>query len=142
MVLAKVRQERPAAKPHLDEFVQSLKRCKRVQQNDVPAWVRSIARLLRECPLEGETIRDISDRMKVSRVHLSRSFKKHYSVSAVKYRQHVRFGNLLHCLASTNKSLAEASYECGFSDQSQMSRTVLKETGYTPQALRLLLREF
>jgi AraC-like DNA-binding protein len=48
---------------------------------------------------------------------------------------------LLYCLTSTNKTLAAIAYECGFSDQSHMSRIVLKETGFTPNSLRMLLQK-
>jgi AraC family transcriptional regulator len=125
----------------LDEFIQSLKTFQAAQPNNIPAWLLLAAELLRLASLDSDTINDISERLKVSRVHLSRSFKKHYSIPAIKYRHYVRFSNTLYCLAATNKSLADVSYECGFSDQSQMSRLVLKETGYTPQALRLLLQK-
>ena len=126
---------------HLNAFIQSLEVLKKIQQNTAPAWLQSVAELLKRYSLDGETIYNISHQIKISRVHLSRSFKKYHSISAVKYRHCVRMSNLLYYLVSTNKSLAEISYECGFSDQSQMSRIVLKETGYTANALRILLQK-
>jgi AraC family transcriptional regulator len=126
---------------HLNAFIQSLETVKKIRQNTTPAWLQSVAELLKSYSLDSETIGRISQQIKISRVHLSRSFKKHHSISAIKYRHYARMSNLLYCLISTNKSLAETSYECGFSDQSQMSRIVLKETGYTANALRLLLQK-
>ena len=126
---------------HLDVFIHSLELFKKTQQNIPPAWVHSVAELLKRYSLDGETIDSISQQMKISRVHLSRSFKKYHAISAVQYRHCARMCNLLYCLISTNKSLAEMSYECGFSDQSQMSRLILKETGYTANALRMLLQK-
>jgi AraC family transcriptional regulator len=122
-------------------FIQSLETLKKTRQNTSPAWLQSVAELLKHYSLDGETIGRISQQIKISRVHLSRSFKKHHSISAIKYRHYSRMSNLLYCLISTNKSLAEISYECGFSDQSQMSRIVLEETGYTANALRMLLQK-
>jgi AraC-like DNA-binding protein len=126
---------------HLNTFIQSLEMLKKTLQNTDPPWLQSVAELLKRYSLDGETIDNISQKIKISRVHLSRSFKKHHSISAVKYRHYARMTNLLYYLVSTNKSLAEISYECGFSDQSQMSRIVLKETGYTANALRLVLQK-
>ena len=126
---------------HLNAFIQSFETLKKTPQNRAPAWLQPVAELLKRYSLDGETIDHISQQIKISRVHLSRSFKKYHSISAVKYRHCARMSNLLYCLVSTNKSLAEISYECGFSDQSQMSRIVLKETGYTANALRLLLQK-
>lgn len=126
---------------HLNTFIQSLEMLKKTQQNTAPAWLQSVVELLKNYSLDSETINNISEKINISRGHLSRSFKKHHSISAVKYRHFARMSNLLYCLVSTNKSLAEISYECGFSDQSQMSRIVLKETGYTANALRLLLQK-
>ncbi len=125
----------------LNAFIQSLGMLKKTRQNTAPAWLQPVAELLKRYSLDGETIGNISEQIKISRVHLSRSFKKYHSISAVKYRHYARMSNLLYCLTCTNKSLAEISYECGFSDQSQMSRIVLKETGYTANALRLLLQK-
>jgi len=126
---------------HVNAFIQSLDVLKKTQQNTAPAWLQPIAEALKRHSLDGETIDNISHRIRVSRVHLSRAFKKYHSISPVKYRHCARLSNLLYYLVSTNKSLANISYECGFSDQSQMSRIVLKETGYTPNALRLLLQK-
>jgi len=126
---------------HLNAFIQSLEMLKKTQRNAAPAWLSRVTEMLTHYSLDGETIDNISQQIKISRVHLSRTFSKHYSISAVKYRHYARMSNLLYYLVSTKKSLAEISYECGFSDQSQMSRIVLKETGYTPNALRLLLQK-
>lgn len=126
---------------HLNAFIQSLEMLKKTRQNTTPAWMQTVTELLKCYSLDSETIDNISPQIKISRVHLSRSFSKYHSISAVKYRHFARMSNLLYCLISTNKSLAEISYECGFSDQSQMSRIVLKETGYTANALRLLLQK-
>jgi|GEM_PF-1189697 len=126
---------------YINEFIQSLEIIKKNRQKNVPPWLLPVAELLNRYSVDGKTIDLISHQLQISRVHLSRSFKKYYSISAVKYRHRARMSNLLYCLVSTQKSLAEISYDCGFSDQSQMSRIVLKETGFTAHALRLLLRE-
>jgi AraC-like DNA-binding protein len=124
---------------HLNVFIQLLDLLKKKKENPPPGWLKSATELLDRYSIDKGTIENISQQMKISRVHFSRSFKKYHFTSAVKYRHYVRMSNLLFCLTSTNKSLADISYECGFSDQSQMSRIVLKETGYTASALRFLL---
>ena len=126
---------------YLNVFIQLLDLLNKTKQNLAPVWLRSATELLNRYSIDENTIENISEQMKISRVHLSRSFKKYHFTTAVKYRHYVRMSNLLHCLISTNKPLAEIAYECGFSDQSQMSRIVLKETGYTANALRLLLKQ-
>ena len=126
---------------YLNVFIQLLDLLKKTKQNPAPVWLQSATELLDRYSIDKDTIENISQQMKIRMLHLSRSFKKYHFTSAVKYRHYVRMSNLLNCLISTNKSLAEISYECGFSDQSQMSRIVLKETGYTANALRLLLKK-
>src|SRR5436190_15638346 len=57
---------------HLNAFIQSLEVLKKIQQNTAPAWLQSVAELLKRYSLDGETIYNISHQIKISRVHLSR----------------------------------------------------------------------
>ena len=65
-----------------------------------------------------------------------RHFKKNYGISPTNYIQQVRYKAVCRLLMETNLELSEVSYNCGYTDQSHMSRTFKKNTGVTPKAYR------
>lgn len=124
----------------MDDFFQTVKTIKKQEHKIKPAWLDNFLIQLKQYPIHNETVETIAERLKITRVHLSRSLKKHHAISPVQYRQYSRLNELMYLLTVSDKSLAEIAYECGFSDSCQMSRVVKKETGLTPQSLRLLLK--
>ena len=65
-----------------------------------------------------------------------RRFKKHFGMTATDYIQQVRYKAVCRLLMETKLGLSEISYNCGYSDQSHMTRVFKKSTGVTPKAYR------
>lgn len=115
-----------------------------IKQNQtvIPDWLKVYKRVLHNPYEENHRIDHISNNVCLHRVHASREFKKHYSLPPVTYRNYVRLNKMFVSLFSNYKNLAALAYECGFSDQSQMSRIIQKETGLTPKKLKQLALSF
>lgn len=126
---------------YLNNFVKTITLLRKNAKTKPPVWLNDVINLLQRYSSDNETIENIADRLKLTRVHISRSCRKFHSITPVQYRHYVRLNDLLYHLTCTNKSLAQVSYHCGFTDQSQMSCIVLKETGLTPRALTMLLQK-
>jgi AraC-like DNA-binding protein len=101
-----------------------------------PAWLREmhsyVSRELEAVP----PIRHLARSVGVTREHLSRSFRKHYHVGLATFLQHRRIENAYRRIRSTNCELASIAFECGFADQSHMTREFGGCFGITPGRLR------
>lgn len=76
----------------------------------------------------------------VSPYRLSRVFPRELGVSLTRYRNRVRVAAALDRLEGGETSLAALAADLGFADQAHLSRTVREHLGYTPTAVRNLLR--
>lgn len=74
----------------------------------------------------------------VHRVHLARSFRRHFGVSTTAYARRLRVKAAATRLSLTRTPLAEVALDAGFADQSHLCRTFKAETGLTPGAYRSL----
>ncbi|WP_406297829.1 helix-turn-helix transcriptional regulator [Embleya sp. NBC_00888] len=81
----------------------------------------------------------LAESIGVSPFRLSRVFSREMGVSITRYRNRVRLGSVLDRLEAGEVGLAVLAVDLGFADQAHLSRTVRKELGYTPTALRRLL---
>jgi AraC-like DNA-binding protein len=126
---------------HISLFVEAIEEINRYQDKSLPVWLESIKSDLDNVQ-DSLHISEISRNNNLHRGHISRTFKKHYSVSPVVYRNYVRLNNLMYSFSSDDKSLVETAYEFGFADQSHMSRIIKKETGITARNFRTLAQSF
>lgn len=82
---------------------------------------------------KGLTIENIAKKLKVSRSHLIRSFKKHYKLSPWKYCQEVRIRKSKELLMR-GYYVKEAADMCGFESIYHFSHVFKKITGSCPTA--------
>lgn len=71
-----------------------------------------------------------------SRENLTRTFRSVYGTSPAEYRLEAQARRAWRRIVSTGDSLAEIACETGFSDQSHMTRAVVRLTGHAPGAWR------
>lgn len=102
-----------------------------------PPWLRRARAAVIET---NDSIESIAVDAGVHRVHLSRSFRRHFGHTISECRRQVRLGRAVRLLAQTGAAASEASYAAGFSDQSHLTRVMRRETGLTPAALRSRFR--
>ena len=75
----------------------------------------------------------------ISPHHLSRVFHAHTGHTIAQHRMLLRSRAALHRIAEGEDSLARLAAEVGFADQSHLTRTIRRQTGYSPTQLRRLL---
>ena len=89
-----------------------------------------------EC--RGPAIREVAVDARVHPVYFARAFRRCFGESPVGYRQRHRFREAVALLTDTCEPLADVALSAGFADQSHMTRDLVRRTGLTPRALRLL----
>jgi AraC-like DNA-binding protein len=87
-----------------------------------------------------EGLRSIAARLGCSPYHLSRVFHDQTGRTLTGYRNHLRALHALDAIEAGERDLARLAAELGFADHAHLTRTVRRECGHTPQALRRLLR--
>ena len=82
----------------------------------------------------------LAELLAVSPYRLSRAFSRELGVSLTAYRNRVRVGAAVTRLTEGETSLSTLAADLGFADQSHLTRTIRRQLGHTPTALRDLLR--
>lgn len=88
-----------------------------------------------ETPL---TVQDLADTVDMDAFTFSRGFKARTGRSPYQYLLQLRVDRALHMLLSTETSLIEIAYSCGFSSQAHFTTVFRRITGLTPGAARAL----
>ena len=82
------------------------------------------------------TISSIAQAYNISTSHFIRSFKKTYGLTPNEYRQNYRINQAMNLLKTTNLSVQDISYQCGFSDPFYFSRLFKSKSGLSPYKYR------
>lgn len=77
-------------------------------------------------------IGDMAEAAAVSRSGLQRKMKQLMGVTPLDFLREARIKHACHLLTTTNDSIAEVAYKCGFSDPKYFSRTFKQTTGKSP----------
>lgn len=104
------------------------------------AWRRLVdgTRQILSCD-PGASLHQLARRQSVSPHHLSRVFHASTGRTVSAYRNQLRVREALERLAGGERSLTRLATDLGFADHAHMARTVRRETGTAPSALRRLL---
>lgn len=73
------------------------------------------------------------------RVRFSTLFRHHYGIPPSLYRLRALTARAVGDIALSTASLTYVAHDCGFSDQSHLTRSVKRATGLSPKRLRALL---
>src|SRR5882757_1795498 len=86
------------------------------------------------------SIQDIAEAANVSEASLHRLFAIWCNISPAKHLSRLRLEHAQTLLSSSRKSIAQIAVDCGFSEQSALTRAMVRETGTTPAVYRNLSR--
>lgn len=102
-----------------------------------PGWLSRTVEELVDDPRAD--IASIASRAGVHRVHLSRSFQRHFGLSPTRFRLYCRSAQALRQMIEDGEAPAAAAAAAGFADQSHWTRALRATAGISPARLRRLL---
>lgn len=101
-----------------------------------PKWLIRVVEKLNEDFAEGLTSESLAAEAGVHPVYLASVFRKFYRQTIGEYVQGLRITRAAALLHDKDIPLTEIAYECGFSDQSHLTRVFKRRTGMTPGVFR------
>ena len=85
-------------------------------------------------------VKDMAKHIHLSVSQLRREFSQNFGITPSRYLREVRVGMVRHLLESSDLSLTQIVSECGFYDQSHLTRHFKASTGLTPLKYRQRFR--
>ncbi|HVG25111.1 MAG TPA: AraC family transcriptional regulator [Thermoanaerobaculia bacterium] len=101
-----------------------------------PAWLALVRARLNDCPSEHVSLAELARIGGVHPVHLAMTFQRCFGTSVGEYVRALRVERARRALRTTDRSIADIALECGFADQSHLSRVFRKATGMAPAQYR------
>lgn len=118
------------------ELLASMDRFARPMDQRPPSWLARVLEVLHDRHLENLSIAEVARNVGVHPVHLARSFRRHFRCTPGEFTRFCRLERAARMLTRSNRSLAEIALDCGFADQSQLSRTFTRDLGIAPGEYR------
>lgn len=103
-----------------------------------PRWIGRVQEQLDNATSGGVSVAELAHEAGVHPVHLARVFRKVTGVSPGEYLQRARADRACDLLLNSEMPLSEVAAECGFYDQSHMTRILRRYSQTTPGTLRAL----
>ena len=85
---------------------------------------------------EGIQLQTIAEELHINKSYLSSLFRNETGINVTEYINDVRLESVANLLKTTNKSITEISFECGFESQSYFSKLFSRKYGCTPREYR------
>ena len=85
-------------------------------------------------------VSDMAGHVHLSASQLQREFSKNFGITPSRYLREVRVGVVRHLLESSDLSVTQIAAQCGFYDQSHLTRHFKSSTGLTPLKYRQRFR--
>jgi AraC family transcriptional regulator len=112
----------------------------RLQDNQVihpvPRWLQDVEELLMQRFAEPLTLKEIAKIADVHPVHLAQTFRKLRDHTVGDRLREIRLEHARESLKFTRIPISQIAAQCGFSDQSHLSRLFKNRYGTTPRAYR------
>jgi AraC family transcriptional regulator len=107
-------------------------------KNERPKWVEKVIELLNDSWNEPLSLKDLAAAANVYPTTISKHFPKYVSCTLGEYRRRLKIEKSLSFIKTSNQSLTEIAYQCGFADQSHFTRTFKQLTGFLPRQYETL----
>jgi AraC family transcriptional regulator len=101
-----------------------------------PLWAERLKDLLHDEWDKNFYLDDLSARLGVHPVTISRYFPLYFATTLGNYMQQLKINKALTMIRATATPLTQIAYNCGFADQAHFTRTFKAITGYRPQEFR------
>jgi AraC family transcriptional regulator len=106
---------------------------KNVVEKSYPLWLNKVIELLHDNWNQEISVTDLAN---VSNVHpktISKYFPRYFNCTLGEYRRKLKVEKSLSLIKSSDLSLTDIAYECGFYDQSHFTGTFKQLTGFRPK---------
>ena len=118
------------------EMVAAAARYTAADRDDAPGWWARIEELLHARCTQPLRIAELAAEAGVHPVHLARVFRRKTGMTPGESLQAYRVRKACFQLLSRERSLVDVAMDCGFADQSHMTRLFRRYIGLTPAAFR------
>lgn len=107
-------------------------------ESNRPSWLRQAQAFIHACSHTAFTIRMLAEVVGVHPVHLARGFRRFLGCTPSAYVRRQRIVKASRALVDTDIPLAHVALDCGFADQSELTKNFKRLTHLTPSAYRRL----
>lgn len=101
-----------------------------------PHWLVELRRSIDADPMRHAGLGALAATAGVHASHLARAFRRHFACTLGEYARRRKIDLACHALATTRQPIAEIALECGFTDQSHLTRTFRRMNRGTPAGYR------
>jgi AraC family transcriptional regulator len=100
--------------------------------NGTPPWVPKIKEFLFDNWARNFSLKELSSILGVHPVTISKNFTRYFGCTLGEFIRKYRIEKALYMIRTTNSSLTDIAFTCGFADQSHFIRIFKKYTGTIP----------
>ena len=101
-------------------------------------WIKLVREILNDRWNEQISLREIAHLVQVHPVTVSKFFPKYFKCTLGQYVRRLRIDKATILLRTSQLSLTEIAYQCGFFDQSHFIRVFRQTTGFLPKEYKKL----
>jgi AraC family transcriptional regulator len=113
-------------------LVADLSRLPRVGEPRPPRWLRVVEEAIEASGTELPTVAELAALAGVHASHLLRTFRRHHGTTVANYARRRRVERARAEIAASTRPLSAIALECGFADQSHLTRVFRQAFGETP----------
>ena len=103
-------------------------------------WAIDVDRWVRKHYCESVRVAELASHFGVHRVSLTRAFRQRFGTTIVDRVRRLRVQKAASLLAEGDGNVCQIANDCGFADQSHLTRTFKVHTSLTPNTFRRLIR--
>jgi AraC family transcriptional regulator len=105
-------------------------------RSGTPSWVPKIKEFLYDNWATNFTLKELSAIVGIHPVTISKNFTRYFGCTLGEYIRKIRIEKAIGMIRTTNLTLTDIAFTCGFADQSHFIRTFTKYTGTLPLHFR------
>ncbi len=102
----------------------------------IPPFINGLRDIINDRWNEVLSLSELSRLLGVHPVTISKTFPKFFSCTLGEYARKIKIEKAIALIGGSRQSLADIAYQCGFADQSHLTRAFKTATGFTPREFR------
>ena len=107
-----------------------------ITSNKTPSWVSKIREFLHDNWSTNFSLQQMSVIINVHPITISKNFTRYFGCTLGEYIRKIRIEKAISMIRTTNLTLTDIAFTCGFADQSHFIRWFKKFTGTVPLQYR------